>query len=151
MPCPKAVIAAVRLTSLHVSGKLRCPKVTWGSPRSRCEKGESANRSKLAGGKIESSSKVGMRLRSGSVTEIGPVESGVSLGLNRMASAPGMDRLLHGLEDPVVPRAPPTVPTKVSAPSAESSFAAFSGTPERGSLSAPSRTQWVSTLDGLRI
>ena len=42
VPSPKAVIAAVRLTSLHVSEELRCPGATWGSPRSRYEGEETA-------------------------------------------------------------------------------------------------------------
>ena len=84
-----------------------------------------------------------MRLRSGSVTGTGHFEGGGSIAPARMASAPGMDRLLHNPEDPVVPRGPPTVSTGFSVPSAESSFAAVGVTPERGLLPAPLRTQVV--------
>ena len=78
--------------------------------------------SKGASSRIESSSQVGMRLRSGSVTGTAHVEGGGSIAPARMASAPGMDRLLHNPEDPVVPRGPPAVPTGLCVPSAESSF-----------------------------
>ena len=73
-----------------------------------------------AGSRVESSSGVGMRLWSCSVTGTGHVDGDGSIAPARMASAPGMDRLLHNPEDPVVPRGPPTVPTGLSVPSAES-------------------------------
>ena len=101
----------------------------------------SGGSSKGAGSKVEGSSEVGMRLWSGSVTGTGHVEGGGSIAPARMVSAPGMDRLLHNPEDPVVPRRPPKVPTGLSVPSEESSFAAVGMTPERGSFPAPSRTQ----------
>ena len=99
--------------------------------------------SKGAGSRVEGSSEVGMRLRSGSFTETGHVEGGGSISPARMASAPGMDRLLHNPEDPVVPRGPPTVPTGLTVPSAESSFAAVRVTPDKGPLPATSRTRVV--------
>ena len=60
-----------------------------------------------------------------------------------MESAPGINRLLHYPEDPMVTHVPPRFSTGVSAPSTKSSFAAGGGTSEKGSLTAPSRTLMV--------
>ena len=51
---------------------------------------------------VEGSSEVGMRLRNGSVTGTGHVEGGESIAQATMTSAPGMDRLMHNSENPVV-------------------------------------------------
>lgn len=60
--------------------------------------------SKVAGGRVEGSSGVCMKLRSCSVTGTGYVEGGGSLVPTRITSATGMDSLLHGPEDPVIAR-----------------------------------------------
>ena len=97
---------------------------------------------KGTGGKVESLSEIGMRLWSGSVTGTGNVESGRLIAPERMTSAAGMDRILHNPDNPVVSRVPPVVPTGLSVPSAESSFAAVEVTHEN-KTSVPSRMQLV--------